>query len=255
MISKLQRVSIILIFGMIAISAVSCGRNLQVVKKEAEANRNLGEALLNEAKYTQALKLFLKAQELNPNDPYLQNDLGLTYLAKKKPELAITHFKKALELEPTYSSAMNNLGTAYLEIRDCDAAIATFNSLLEDLVYSSPHYPLSNLGDAYFCKNDYMQAEKYYLESLEARTGFFFALKGLGKTYTVLGRLDEAIARLSEAAQKAPLFPEIYFDLAVAYEKAGDFEKARQNYQKVIELAPDSAIAREAATASDNLVL
>jgi type IV pilus assembly protein PilF len=54
------------------------------IKKKAAASRNLGEAYLSEKNYTAALGELLKAERLNPEDPILQNDLGLVYMAKEK---------------------------------------------------------------------------------------------------------------------------------------------------------------------------
>ena len=84
---------------------------------QAEKYRELGELLLNEKKYTSALKEFLKAEALNPDDYFLQNDFGLVYYFKGKQDLAIRRFKKALALKEDYSPARNNLGNAYAEKR------------------------------------------------------------------------------------------------------------------------------------------
>ena len=138
--------------AVMAMCMVACTSNLQVRKQQGEAARNLGEVYFVQENYTEALKEFLKAESLYPDDPFLQNDLGLTYKAKKKPELAITHFKKALALKPDYAPAKNNLGTVYLDIGEWDEAIKYFKEVAGNLVYASPHVPLSNLGWAYYNK-------------------------------------------------------------------------------------------------------
>ena len=102
---------------------------------QAEKYRELGELLLNEKKYTSALKEFLKAEALNPDDYFLQNDLGLTYYYKGRPDLAIARFKKALALKDDYSPARNNLGNAYAEKREWDKAIELYKMVTEDLLY------------------------------------------------------------------------------------------------------------------------
>ena len=235
--------------AVMAICTLGCTSNLQVRKKQGEAARNLGEVYFGQGNYTEALKEFLKAESLYPDDPFLQNDLGLTYKAKKKPDLAITHFKKALALKPDYVSAKNNLGTVYLDKKEWDAAIGYFKEVAESLVYASPHLPLSNLGWAYYNKKAYEQAEKYYLEALEIAPKFINALRGLGLTYMAMGRIPESVEILESAAKEHPRTALLYFDLATAYTLLHDYEGALNAYQKVEELAPKSALAREAGRA------
>ena len=225
---------------------VSCGANLEVRKNQEEALRNLGEAYIREGDYTAALREFLKAEKIYAKDPYLQNDLGLTYMAKERIDLAIHHFKKAVEIKPDYTPAKNNMGTAYLAQKKWDDAIACFKEITGDLLYATPHYPLSNLGWAYYNKKEYNLAEKYYQDTLKIEPEFAIALRGLGKTYIAMGRIPEAVAILEKAARNSPRFAELYFDLASAYTLSRKYKKALDAYSKVIELAPDSPLAVKA---------
>ena len=186
---------------------VSCGANLEVRKSQEEASRNLGEAYMGQGDYTAALREFLKAEKLYSKDPYLQNDLGLTYMAKGKPDIAINHFKKAVEIKPDYTPAKNNMGTAYLAQKKWDDAIACFKEITGDLLYATPHYPLSNLGWAYYNKKEYRLAEKYYQDALKIEPKFVIALRGLGLTYLKMGRISEAVATLEKVIELAPDSP------------------------------------------------
>jgi tetratricopeptide (TPR) repeat protein len=231
---------------MLLLFAASCAGNLETMKHQGEASRNLGEAYMVQGDYTSALRELLQAEKLYPNDPFLQNNLGLTYMARERLDLAIRHFNRALELKPDYAPARNNLGTVYLAKEDWDSAIATFNKLTGDLLYATPHFPLYNLGWAYFNKRDYPRAEKYYLEALKVEPRFAIAFRGLGNTYAATGRTGQAIEQFEKGVKLAPNFPELHMDLAKAYTRARDYKKATASYQKVIELTPDSPLAREA---------
>lgn len=235
-----------IVFALLVFFEVSCTANLEVRKKQEEASRNLGEAYLKQRDYTSALKEFLKAEALYPDDPYLQNDLGLTYKAKKKFDLAAKHFKKALEIKPDYGPAKNNLGTVYLDKKQWDTAISYFKEVAGNLLYATPHLPLSNLGWAYYNKKEYTLAEKFYLDALEIEPKFIKALRGLGLTYIAIGRDSEAVATFERAVKNNPQIAQLYCDLAEAYTLSRDYEKALNAYNKVIELAPDSALDRKA---------
>jgi Tfp pilus assembly protein PilF len=233
-------------FVFIVICVVSCTANLEVRKKQEVASRNLGEAYLRKGDYTSALREFLKAETLYPDDPYLQNDLGLTYMGKKKLDLAVKHFKKAIKIKPDYAPAMNNLGTAYIAKKEWDTAIAYFKEVANNLIYTTPHFPLSNLGWAYYNKKDYALAEKYYLDALKIEPKFINALLGLGQTYIALGRIPEAVATLKKAIDIYPRFAQLYLELAKAYTLSRDYKKALAAYNKIAELVPGSPIAQEA---------
>lgn len=241
-------VSLIVIFG-----SVSCAANLEMQKQQAKASRNLGEAYYRQGNYPSALGELLKSETLYPGDPFLQNDLGLTYMAMEKMDLAVKHFKKALEIKPDYAPAINNLGTAYLKKKEWDTAIRYFKEVSENLLYATPQFALSNLGWAYYNKKEYALAEKFYLKALEIDPKFINALAGLGKTYTAMGRSSEAVATLEKAVKDYSRLGQLYLDLARAYTVSGEYKKALDAYEKAVELAPGSALAREAETEAQKI--
>ena len=54
------------------------------------------------------------------------------------------------------------------------------------------------------------------------------------------GLWREAIYRWEKAVEIDPTYAEAYNDLAIGYEHEGEFEKARQAYEKAVKLAPDN---------------
>jgi tetratricopeptide (TPR) repeat protein len=201
---------------------------------------------MNKGDYTSALREFLKAQELIPEDPYLQNDLGLVYMAKDRLDLAIDHFSRAVEIKPDYAPAKNALGTTYLKKRDWDRAIRIFKELTEDLLYATPHYPHANLGWAYYNKGEYALSLQHYRKSLELKSDFVVAQRGLGRACLAMGKNSEALKVLEDAVQSHPLIPELHFDLGKAYEFSRDYGSALRCYRRVVELAPEGRLAEKA---------
>jgi Tfp pilus assembly protein PilF len=59
------------------------------------------------------------------------------------------------------------------------------------------------------------------------------------------GLWREAIYRWQRATQIDPSYAAAYNNLAVAYEHEGDFEKARQAYEKAVELEPNNALLKQ----------
>ncbi len=226
----------------------ACANNQksQVRRQQAEASRNLGEAYLAQGNFTLALRELLKSESQNPDDPFVHNNLGLAYMGKGKLDAAIGHFQKALAINPGYAPARNNLGTAYLAKKDWDAAIATFKEVAEDLLYATPHFPLSNLGWAYYNKGNYELAEKYYLEALDIEKNFPIAQRGLARTYMAMGKLSDAVNVLEKAIDNAPRMAELHLELGMAYAALNQKEKALDAFNKAIALNPEGEIAQEA---------
>ena len=238
----------VLLFFCIA----SCAVNMEVKKRE-EASRNLGEAYMHQGDFSSALRELLKAEKIYSKDHLLQNDLGLAYMAKGRLGLAVKHFKKAVKLKSDYAEAKNNLGTAYLSKKEWDKAISCFERIVDDVLYATPHYPLTNLGWAYYNKQEYEVAEKYYRKALRIQPDFILALLGLGRTYTAMERAADAVAILEKAVKKYSRSAASYFYLAGAYSLSGEYKKAISAYNKVIELVPDSPLAIKAQKEAEKI--
>ncbi|RPH52335.1 MAG: tetratricopeptide repeat protein [Desulfobacteraceae bacterium] len=223
----------------------SCA-DIELLKKQEEAGRLVGEAYMGQKDYTAALNELLKAERTYTNDPHLHNDLGLVYMTKDQLTLAIEHFKKAIDLKPDYAPARNNLGTAYLATKNWDSAIICFKEVSRDLLYATPHYPLTNLGWAYYNKKEFALAESYYKEALKIGPNFPIALRGLGLTYIAIGNPLDAVNCFERAVKYSPGFPELFSDLAGAYAMLKEYNKALLFYRKVVSIAPGSQLAAEA---------
>ena len=245
-------ISTIAIVGIFA----GCANNQNLIKKQSELTRNIGEAYLAEGNYTAALRELLKAEQIYADDPLLQNYLGLPFQAKKLYPDAVTHYKKAIEIQPDYAPAYNNLGATYLEMSQWDAAIEIFKQLSENILYSTPQYAHLNLGWAYYNKGDYSaagvyydKAAKHYQDGFAKDIVYVKALRGLGKTYLAMGDLDNASEKLEEAVTLAPEFPPLLMDVADLRRSLGKRKSAIAAYRKVLEVVPGSEFAQKAKKA------
>jgi len=241
-----RQFTLLLALSIVCFVSVSCAPSRAIRKDQAEVSRRLGEAYLAEGNFTSALKALLKAEKLYEKDALLQNDLGLAYFAKEKFDLAIEHFERAVALKQDYSEALNNMGTLYLRLGQLDSAIESFNRAVDNLLYVTPHYALSNLGEAYRGKKDYDRSIGFYKKALKANPGFPTAHRGLGLTYMATGNHEAAISSLEKAVQYGPRFAFAYFDLGRAYAGQYDTEGAVSAFKKVVELAPDTPLADSA---------
>ncbi len=252
---KNRRLAFIVPTIMALILAAGCATTPEKadIRKQAEATRRVGEAYMLEHNYTTALKELLKAEKMYPDDHILQNDLGLVYSKKKRLDLAIKHYKRAIALKPDFAPAMNNLGMAYIANKQWDKAIETFEELTGNLLYATPQYPRFGLGLAWYNKGDYHKAEKYFREALQyyydgyrKDPTYIYTLHWLGLTYLKLNELDRAQQILEEGVRYAPRLAMFYFDLGKVYTAMKKYDEAEYVFSKVIELQPDSEMARQA---------
>jgi Tfp pilus assembly protein PilF len=216
-------------------------------RKKGIAARNLGEAYLQEERYTAALGEFIKAKGFIPDDPILYNDLGLVYVAKGNPELAEEHFRKAIALKPDYSLAKNNLGSVYLSRKEWAKAIPLLEEVTKDMLYATPHFPLANLGWAYYNLGNYTKAQVYLNKALDIVPNFLLAQLHLGRVYLATGRPHEALALFETAIANDPKNAAVLLELGRTYRLLGDYRSARLALKGAIEYADDSDLALEAS--------
>lgn len=227
---------------------VSCaGTANRTQENIARAIKNEGEILLRQGNYTAALARLLEAEKTIPHDPYLHYSLGLTYMGKKRDDLAVESFKKALDLKPDYMDSVNSLGAAYLRLEKWDLAIETFKSLLNDLLYPTPHFPLSNIGWALMGKKEFAHAEIYFKKALDLFPGFVTASHGIAQVYLQTGQTDRALDFLRDCLKQSPQTAIFHADLAEGFEKKGNPSKALNSWKMVRHLSPkNSSLARKA---------
>ena len=242
----MKHLALISLCSLVLFSCAAKNTKLQNIKI-AEAIKKEGEVFQSQGNYTAALAKFLEAEKTIPNDPYLQNSLGLAYMGKKRYDLAETAFNKAIALKPDYSDAKNNLGANYLRQGHWDKAIDKFKLVLEDLIYPTPHFPLTNLGWAHMETLNYSQAQRYFLKALDEKPRFVAAVHGLAQVFLKTGQTDRAVDYLHRNLRKIPDAAILHADLAQAYEAQKKIPQAIKAWQLVLKLVPEtSSLARQA---------
>lgn len=223
-----------------------CAGKTSMLRKQSEAQRNLGEAYLSQGNFTAALKELLEAERLYSNDYLLHDDLGKAYTAKKRYESALIHFKRAIELQPDYAPAKNNLGSVYLMMNRWDDAIKALSDVSDNILYATPQYPLYNLGWAYYNKKMYTEAISYYTRALDIQENFVLPMRGIGLCHLAEGRLADATLWFEKGMKAAPDFQQLQYDLAGAYLRSGAYDKAQAALQLTISIDAKTPLAQKA---------
>ncbi len=104
---------------------------LSVTKGNYLAHNNMGVALLEKGRFSEAMAHFRQAIKLRPIYPDTFNNLGVCYSHLGQYEESIQAFKKAIELKPDYADAQYNLGTVFYEMGQYNQAINVFKQAVK----------------------------------------------------------------------------------------------------------------------------
>lgn len=239
----MRRLGCILIIAAALFLFTGCGPSQRDIQR-ADVHHGLGYNYLQQGDPTAALREFLEAERLNPQNAHIQYALGLALNAKGRYLEALDHYKQALVLDPKFTEVHNAMGATYLELGKWDDAIQEFNIVLKDILYLTPFYVLNNLGWAHYKKGDLPHAIENYRRALGMKPDFGLALYNLGLAYRDNKQMDQAIAAFLQTTLLVPTFLEAHFQLAKLYFDTGKKREAQKSFEEVVRLAPHSESAR-----------
>ena len=98
--------------------------------ESAQVRTDQGVDLLSRGELEPAAEQFTRALELEPDNPLIHFNLGLTRHRQGRMAQAIESYRRALAIDPGLLPANNNLGLAALESGDSEVAIGCFQTVL-----------------------------------------------------------------------------------------------------------------------------
>jgi len=218
-------------------------------REKAASHVTIGLAHLESRHFSPALREFLAAQRLSPDDAEIRYYTGLSYYGSGMREEAKREFQKTLSIKPDYSEANNYMGIIYLEEGLYDKAIEKFDLAFSNVFYETPAKALNNLGWAYYQKKDYRTALIKYETALKREPDTMTLLliqKNMGIAYLAESNIDKAIYHLKKAIDMAPGMIESRYWLGISYLERGDREKAVAELRSVAESNPESVFGLKA---------
>lgn len=239
----------LLLWLLLSMNLAACAASSVKHQEQALNHTKIGSAYLGTGQYTAALREFLEAEKLTPEDPRVHFLLGISYHGKGLSDMAIVQFQKSLALKPNNSEVHNYLGAIYLDMRRWDDAIAQFKMALANILYDTPAASLYNLGRAYHEKRDYVSALKFYSEALEKDPDTVLSPlieKGIGITWLAKGEAEEALRHFLKSVSLAPSLAESHYWLGLCHEKLGRTAEAAAAFHDAVRLAPESEFGKKA---------
>lgn len=150
-----------------------CRKEVRVtVTNEAILRANeaakLGDAAFSRKDYYAALVKYLESVQLNPNNIYVYNTLGITYSQLKYFEKAADAFSHSMALNPKYP------------------------------------YPYNNMGSILLAQNSLKKAERYFRKAISLKADEASFHLNLGSLYLERKRRDKAMAEWHKALALDP---------------------------------------------------
>jgi type IV pilus assembly protein PilF len=245
----------LLVLTAMLFSLAACA-NTARIQERAGNHIQIGTAYLGSVQYNSALKEFLLAEELTPDDPKIHYLLGIAYYGKGLSDMAITEFQRVLALKSEDSEVHNYLGAIYMEKGRWDDAIASFTRSLANILYDTPSASLYNLGRAYYEKREYDRALKYYRDAAEKDPDTVLMTwieKNIGMCWFAKGDPEEAIRHFQKSLTLAPSLAESHYWMGLCYQTLKRTSDAAVAFQNAIRLAPESEFGKKAKESLRNV--
>lgn len=241
-----------------------------------------GEVRAAEGRDAEALADFEQSIELDPTRWQAWHNRGVSRAMSGDYEGAIADFDQTIKLKPNYANAWFNRGELRYEQGEYEAAIADYNKSIQ--LNSVDAAAFNSRGHAYYRLGEFQKAADDYSQAIRIEPSNAAAYTNRGDLYADLGQFDQAArdyraairidpnmgrayqsaawlmatcsderyrnAQLAiDAATKAIAIDGAedfrYLDtLAAAYANAGEFDKAIENEEKAIKLAPEDVVER-----------
>lgn len=167
-------------------------------KERAQLHQTLGVRLLSQEKYPEALNELLIAHSLDPDDPYIDNNLALAYFVRGKYAESEKLLRSAIENKPEFTEARNNLGRTLLKLNLNKEAVFQLKIAVEDLTFPQPEKSYSNYGIALFQLKKYKEALDALSHSLRIRSTHCETLLFYGKTLYELKHFKKSAQSLDQ---------------------------------------------------------
>jgi len=212
-----------------------------MTREDEERSRimlRMGVSQMEAGDYPSALKTLLQAEQLNPGDAVIQNNLGLAYFYRDRVDLAEKHLRLALTARPDYTEASNNLGRILSERGKNGEAIQVLLHAQNDLTYPKPAKIFLNLGIAYFRDKQYSVAREKFRKTLEFGRDNCLAQSYMGRTYFETKDFKSAAEVLDRAVGfcKASQYDEPHYYSALAHYQLGQINQAESRLEEVVKI-------------------
>jgi len=159
----------------------------------------LANAYYYSGQYEDARETYDRILSLNPSDPTILHNRGVTYIKLERYDEALADFNRSLELRPDHPGTLTNRGVTYYHMERYDEALADYNRSLE----LRPDHPdtLMNRGVTYRYLKKYDDSRADFNRSLELKPDHPSTLYNLACLFSLWGKTKDSLDYLKKAIE------------------------------------------------------
>ncbi len=200
---------------------------------------SLAYAYVQLEQYDNAIELYKKALEANPNDEWsavvAQALAAIYHQVKGNSEAAISMLENSLLLTKNKSQIHEAIADIYYDIENIDSAIEYYQMALDEDNDNPKIY--SRLAMAFWEKDCIEKAIIYYSKAIELDSSYDIAYNNLGVVFLDgLGDASRAIEYFRTATEINPNYVLAHFNMARSHEAMGEKIAAAKQYQKALNI-------------------
>ena len=236
----------ILLLAQVKISKGSPASAVELLKplikerpQTAEAHYLLASAYLAQQKKDESLAVYRNMAVLFPKDPQPTFLIG-KMLEPGQRQAAREAFEKSMAISPNYLPAVEKL----VDLHIADKQYATALERVQNQIDKDPKLsqPWALRGKIHLAQQNYTLAESDLLKSIDLDPKLEPAYLLLAQVYVASNRQDEAIEKLTAFVEKNQTVPAL-MQLGRIHERLEHFDAARNTYEKLLKVAPQSTPA------------
>jgi len=219
------------------------GDTASKLPESKRAYNNLGTALFNANRVTDALAAYRASVDLDPHYVSARVNLARVQLQNNQTAVAAANFEYVLALDPTNSSAHFGLGYALASTGNLAEGIAHYREACR-LQPDATDFRLK-LAQALFRAHETTAAIEQFRELIRQVPALAEAHSGLGTVLASKGDLDEASRELAEALRLNPADADAHYNLGNILVEKGRVADAVQHFDAALRINPNHTGARQ----------
>lgn len=206
-----------------------------------EVHNNLANLLLDMGQTAEGLESAQAALALRPDDPLVNANVGRALLKLDRPDEAVQYLRLALQANPGMHELRDMLARAFLDAGRLDEGAAVF---AEIEAQAAGDFPLLQLMSRFYHRiKRGADAERCLLQMRELNPTHPPVYADLAHLYIDFGEFSRAIQVARDGLKLVPDSATFLNLLAISQTSHGLVDEALQSYRRVIELAPNNALA------------
>ena len=221
-------------FSLNSKAETAVDKALEIKSDDVNARKLKAALQLTFHRFDKALEMGTQLNKEFPNDPFVYGVLTDANVELGNYDKAIEMGQKMVDLRPNTASyaRVAHLRSLYGDHEGAVEMFTTAARTADPNDKESQSWCLVQLGDELMKNGNYERAEKVYDEAANNFPNYHLAIAGKGHARAVQGDFENAIKFLTEANNHVPNVKATIW-LGNIYQKQGDAEKAKQQYDLV----------------------